>query len=890
MSEVVKASKKLIEVALPLEALNTACKADKERKTGHIRNIHKWFAPMPLPALRAILCATILDAPEDEGSLLAILGLIRDLVVSGAETPPESVLQKARNLLTAKVKPEHLWVLDPFCGGGSTLVEAQRLGLDAEGSDLNPIPVLISHALTVLTKRNIGRKPLTQSSLLEGAGQLAGFETDIRSYANRVRDDVGKQICPLYPSAPNGDDVIYWWWAHTVPSPDPAFKDCRTPLVTSWWLSLKTGEECFLVPVPDREHGKLSFRIAKHGDPLPPGKDKCVFSKAPVTYKYVREQAKKGNLGKMLLAFVSDGPHGRMFWLPDPKHTEAADVGNTAALPTLEIPPDGLGISVQNYNITEWKELFLPRQQRMLATFANSIREVPKWVISDGGDERYGKDIACFLGLCLGKLVQASSTIVRVNVRKGMAAKAEPAFARGDIQLNWDFAETNPFGGSVGDWSQVVTTALRAYGLVEPIGKTVVRQADARQSGELHKGRYIVVTDPPYFAAIGYADLSGYFYYWTRQALKDVWPNLFSTIDVPSTTELIASPDRHGGKLAAAQYFIKGFKEALSHFKEISHPGFPIVIVYAQQQQERSDAEAASTGWEAMLEAILASGLAISGTWPVWGARSARMRGIESNSLASYIILVCRERSEARDIATRRDFVAALRSELPVALKSLRQASVAPVDLAQAALGPGMAVYTKYSKILDASGKAIGVKEALALIVQTLDELTSEMESDFDSDTRWALAWFEQSGFETGEYGMAETLSKAKNTSVQGLKDAGILDKKSPGGKVRLLKPAELPNGWDPASDSRLTVWEMVHHMIRLLEAGGESAAAELLSKLGSRAEAARELAYRLYTICERKKRAQEALSYNALVQSWPEISRLAREDAKPRAEQAAMF
>lgn len=881
--------KKLIEVALPLEAINIACKADKNRKTGHIRNIHKWFAPMPLPALRALLFATILDAPENEEARSRLLKIIADLVASGPEAPADAVLQKAQELIQRQLGSTEVWILDPFCGGGSTLVEAQRLRLASEGSDLNPIPVLISRALTVMTNRNQGRNPLNGSLPLGVTAGLYGFEEDIQRYAVQVRDTVYSSIGELYPNAPNGDPVIYWWWAHTVPSPDPAFSHCETPLVTTWLLSLRSGDEQFLVPEPNRISGEIKFRIETKGNPPQPSKDRCLFSNAPITYKYVREQAKKGRLGRMLLAMVSNGPHGRRHWVPDEIHIQAARVDGPGNLPLLPIPQDGLGISVHNYNLTEWCDLFTPRQQRMLLAFAEAIRNVPTWVTKDDGSKDYGNDIAVFLGLCLGKLAQAASKMVRINVRRGPSAKAEPAFARGDIQLNWDFAETNPFGSSVGDWMQVVTTARRAYGLVDPAGPVpIVRQADVRQAGSDHPGRYVIVTDPPYFAAIGYADLSEYFYYWMRLALKGICPDLFDTVGVPKLTELIASPERHGGRLRASEYFVKGFTEAFIHLANIANGEFPIVVVYAQRQEERSGNNGSSTGWEAMLEAMLQAGLGITGTWPIWGTGSARMRSHGSNSLASYIVLVCRSQMAEKQVGSRREFITSLRTELPSAMAQLQQASIAPVDLAQAAIGPGMAVYSRYAKVLDAEGKSLSVREALALINQTLDEALVEQESDFDPDTRWALAWFEQSGFAEGEYGVAETLSKAKNTSISGMVQAGILFSK--GGKVRLLRPDELASDWDPQTDPRLTAWESVHHLARELEAGGENAAAKVVAKLGSKAETARELAYRLYTVSERKKRASEALSYNALVQSWPEITRLAREGGIATAAQTSMF
>jgi putative DNA methylase len=873
--------KKLVEVALPLEAINVACKADKDRKTGHIRNIHKWFAPMPLPALRALIFAAVMDAPDDDARTQELLGLISDLVATGPEAPEDHVLRRANAELQDQLGGEEVWVLDPFRGGGSTIVEAQRLGLRAEGSDLNPIPILISRALTVIPLQNRGQKPIASAALLTEDSTLSAFRSDIRSYADRVRKAAMQAVGAAYPVAPNGDPVVYWWWAHTVPSPDPAFGHCRTPLTTTWWLSLRTGDEQYLVPEPDSVTGNTRFRIARGGTPPAASKDRCLFSNAPITYKYVREQAQIGRLGRMLLAFASDGDHGRKYWTPDATQVHAAQVPRPDGLPQLEIPQDGLGISVHNYNISEWSDLFTPRQQQMLLAFATAIRQVPAWVVADGGSEQYGRDIATFLGLCLGKLAQAASTIVRLYVRKGPTAKAEPAFARGDIQLNWDFAETNPFGASVGDWTQIVTTALRAYGLVDVTGPVAsVRQADARLSGVDHPGKYIVVTDPPYFAAIGYADLSEYFYYWIRIALKDICPDLFATVGVPKMTELIASPGRHGSPVKASEHFLNDFTETFKHLAKVARDGFPIVVVYAQKQKERVDVGGASTGWEAMLEAIIRAGLGITGTWPISGTGSARMRAHDANSLASYIVMVCRPRRHTLPVASRRDFFNVLKAEMPVALSMLQRGNIVPVDLAQAAIGPGMAVYTRYAQVLDVEGKPLSVRDALTLINQTLDEALAEQEGDFDADTRWAITWFEENGFNEGEYGRAEQLSKSKNTSVEGMAQAGIL--RSGRGKVRLLRPDELPEDWDPATDPRLTAWEMVHHLIRILASGGEGAATELVAKLGSKAEVARELAYRLYTLCDRKKRAAEALAYNGLVQSWPEIARLAWET--PRA------
>jgi putative DNA methylase len=451
----------------------------------------------------------------------------------------------------------------------------------------------------------------------------------------------------------------------------------------------------------------------------------------------------------------------------------------------------------------------------------------------------------------------------------------------------WDFAETNPLAGAGGD----------IYGTVESVCEVIKKQfsvglpgwalqADAVADGI--KTAKVVSTDPPYYDNIGYADLSEFFYVWLRRSLRSVFPGLFATLMVPKAEELVATPYRHGSKEDAEKFFLSGMTQAMHRLAEEAHPAFPLTIYYAFKQVESDGADGtASTGWDTFLDAAVRAGFTLTGTWPMRTELSSRMIGSGSNALASSIVLVCRKRDSQAPTAARREFVSGLKAELPAALAHLQRSNIAPVDLAQAAIGPGMAIYTRYSKVLDAQGNPLSVREALALINQVLDEVLAAQESDFDADSRWALAWFEHAGFAEGEYGVAESLSKAKNTSVAGLVEAGFLA--SSRGKVRLLKPEESQANWDPSTDTRLTAWETVHQLIRALEQGGEGAAAYLVGKLGSRAETARELCYRLYTICERKKRAAEALSYNALVQSWPEITRLAREGGKPR-EQRTTF
>ncbi len=522
-----------------------------------------------------------------------------------------------------------------------------------------------------------------------------------------------------------------------------------------------------------------------------------------------------------------------------------------------------------------------------LATFSDLVTEARARALADGAPEPYADAVATYLAFVVEKLSECHSTICTWSP----ALKNElvvSTFRRQALPMTWDFGEANPFAESSGGIEMTSEAVARVLATALTGTRTAqVVPADAATQDRSH-GK-VVSTDPPYYDNIGYADLSDFFYVWLRRSLKAIYPELFTTLAVPKAEELVATPYRHGSREKAEAFFLSGMTQAMRRLAEQAHPAFPVTIYYAFKQSESDGADGTTnTGWDTFLAALIEAGFAISGTWPMRTERGARSTGIGTNALASSIVLVCRPRAANAATATRREFVDALKAELPCALAELQKANIAPVDLAQAAIGPGMAVYTRYARVLDAEGKPLSVRGALALINQILDEVLAEQEGDFDADSRWALAWFEESGFAEGEYGVAETLSKAKNTSVGGLVEAAILA--SSRGKVRLLRPDELPGDWDPATDPRLTAWETVHHLIRVLESGGEGAAAALLAKLGAKGEAARELCYRLYTLCERKKRAQEALRYNALVQSWPEIVRLSRERDTARAEQTTLF
>jgi putative DNA methylase len=540
-------------------------------------------------------------------------------------------------------------------------------------------------------------------------------------------------------------------------------------------------------------------------------------------------------------------------------------------------------------------DLFSPRQLVSLTTFSDVIVEAMARVRRDalaaglpddakplreggGGAVGYAEGLVVYLNCLLSAVVDDLSSIVTWRTGHGTGA-TRSTFARQALPMVWDFAEANPLAGAAGDITSAAVAIARVLELT-PISATAVGTQEDAAVQTISRDR-VVSTDPPYYDNVGYADLSDFFYAWLRRSMRSIFPNLFATVAVPKTEELVATPGRHGGKEKAEVYFLDGMTRAIRRLAEQAHPSFPVTIYYAfKQTQSDDDAGTSSTGWETFLDAVIRAGFATTGTWPIRTEREARSRGIGANALASSIVLVCRPRAADARTATRREFVAALHRELPEALRHLQAGNIAPVDLAQAAIGPAMAVFTRYARVMDAAGNPLSVRDALALINQTLDEVLAEQEGDFDTDTRWAVAWFEQQGFVEGDFGVAEILSKAKNTSMGGMFEAKIVSSKR--GKVRLFKPQEFPDDWDPDADRRLTAWMIVHQLIRALEAGGESAAASLVAKLGSRAEIARELAYRLYTIAERKKRAAEALSYNALVQSWPEITRLARAQAAP--------
>ena len=696
--------------------------------------------------------------------------------------------------------------------------------------------------------------------------------------------------------------VIAWLWARTVKSPNPAFANVDVPLASTFMLSTKRGKEAYVEPVP--EYGGYRFMVkvgtppdlaaARGGTKISPRADfKCVLSGTPLNAEYIRKEAQNGRMGARLMAIVAEGDRGRIYVSPTPHHEAIPTTAKPMWKPDLMVPTPCHDVDrLPMYGMPTWGDAFTPRQLVALTTFSDlvvAVRErisadaVAADMLDDGvplrdggtGSRAYAEAISVYLGFLVDQQSNQSSTFCGWNnINQQMIV----TFSRQAIQMVWDFAECNVFSTSTGSFANLLERQVKG---IASLGLGI-KGGSALQLDATHQQESVgkmIATDPPYYDNIGYADLSEFFYVWLRGSQRANFPELFSTISVPKTEELIAAVHRHGTRDGAEKFFLAGMTRAMQRLSVQTHAAFPITLFYAFKQSESKGAQIkVSTGWETFLDATVRSGLTITGTWPV-KTESANKLKAQINAMASSIVLVCRPRLADAIVATRREFVEALRTELPNALHQMQSGSIAPVDLAQAAIGPGMAVFTRYSKVLDARGEAVSVRDALALINQALDEVLAEQEGDFDADTRWALAWFEQSGFAEGDFGLAETLSKAKNTSVAGMVEAGIL--RSGAGKVRLLRPQELPEGWVPDSD-RLIVWEAVHHLVRVHDKEGEDAAALLMSKLGPNAEAARELAYRLYRICDQKNRSQEALGYNALVQSWPEVAWLAQQVVRP--------
>lgn len=898
--------RKLIEVALPLEAINREAAREKSIRHGHPATLHLWWARRPLAACRAVLFAQLVDDPSSHPELFPtedeqdrerqrLFEIIERLVV-WENSNDEQVFGDARAEIRRWCGDDLPPVLDPFCGGGSIPLEAQRLGLEVHASDLNPVAVLITKALIEIPPRWAERPPvhprdddqqLFERTTWQGSQGLA---EDVRYYGRWMRDEAERRIGHLYPQAtlPDGTQatVIAWLWARTVTCPNPA---CQTtmPLVRSFWLGKKKGKEAWVRPIPNPAKKRVRFEIG-HGPEGPPVEGSvsrtgatCLVCGSPVPLAHVRVEGKAGRMGAQLMAIVAEGHRQRIYLPPRHEHERAADVPRPDVIPDTELAQDPRNIWCVNYGLTHHADLFTERQLSALSAFSDLVCEARDLVRKDateilpGEEEAYADAIATYLALAVSRTADMLNSLVRWSTSRDQAVGL---FGRQAIPMLWDYAEVAPFAQAAGDLAVTIESAAKAIS-----GLPASREAQAYQSDAqlVHRGNSsVIATDPPYYDNVSYANLADFFYIWLRRSLREVHPDLFATLLTPKDAELIADPTRHGAK--ADELFQTGLERTFASLRQVQADGYPMTIFYAFRQSETDASGTVSTGWETMLEGLLRTGLAVTATWPVRSERGGRMRDIGSNALASSIVLTCRPRPATAGITDRQGFLRTLHDELPRALRDLQKGNIAPVDLAQAAIGPGMAVFSRYAKIVEPSGEPMRVRTALGLINQVLDQVLAEQENEFDAETRWAIKWFEQHGFDEGSYGTAETLFTATATSFDGLIAAGILDGRA--GKIWLLAPADLPDDWDPASDTRVPVWEVTMHLIKRLNEQGEAAAADLLTRVGHIGDVARDLSYRLYNICERKGWAKEALAFNALVMAWPELARAAASTlAQPR-------
>ena len=957
----IKSPRKLIEVALPLDAINEEAALRKRKAPGgYPTALHKWWAQRPPAAARAVIFAQLVNDPgfqqgqgfkygvnkqEAAKKRQELFKIIEDLVL-WENTNNEAVLERARMEIRSSwhevcelnkdhpqaaelFDPERLpSYYDPFGGSGGMPLEAQRLGATAYSSDLNPVAVLLNKAMIEIPPKFAGRPPVNPDWQRTTAGQrmgrdwsgAKGLADDVRYYGACMRAEAEKRIGHLYPpvevTAEMARDrldlkplvgqkltVIAWLWTRTVKSPNPAFSHVDVPLASTFILSSKEGKESYVLPVVEADRYRFTVKVgkpppeAKAGTKLARGANfRCLLSDAAIEPTYIKGEGIAKRMDARLMAVVAEGARGRVYLSP----TEAMEAVPAKAQPTwkpeLSLPDDPRNFWTLNYGLTTYGDLFTPRQLVALTTFSDlvgeararihqdaisaGLKEDPQGLEAGGmGAKAYAEAVSVYLAFVVDRLVDYGCSLSTWRpkdnaMRSGLAKQALP--------MSWDFAEGNAFGDSSSAFNKcadvvadVIETSLAPRGAVG--GKSFQHNA----SDELPDlGPLFVSTDPPYYDNIGYADLSDFYYVWLRRALKAQAGTLLGTISVPKAEELVATPYRHGGVAAAETFFLNGMTRAMANLSNRSHPSIPVTIYYAFKQSDTGDAGTASTGWETFLAAVLASGFALTGTWPVRTEGDNRQVGVGNNALASSIVLVCRKRSTDAPTISRREFIRELNAVLPEALDEMTKGSadgrspVAPVDLSQAIIGPGMAVFSKYSAVLEADGTPMSVRTALQLINRFLAE------DDFDADTQWCLHWFEQHGWGEGVFGEADVLARAKATSVEGLTLAGVIH--GGGGKVRLRKWSEYPADWDPRSDARLPIWEALHQLIRAYREGGDAASGALLTALEGKAEAVRQLSYRLYTLCERLGQAEDARAYNEVITGWSGIEAVATSTPKP--------
>jgi putative DNA methylase len=922
--------RKLIEVALPLEAINRESAREKSIRHGHPSTLHLWWARRPLATARAVLFAQLVDDPSarpEEFPTEDLQRVERERLHSLIErlavwenAQDDKLLAEAHAEILKSTNGNPPEILDPFAGGGTIPLEAQRLGLVAHASDLNPVAVLINKVLLEIPQVFRARPPVfpgRADSEIRGWSAAEGLAADVRAYGTWVRDEARKRLDYLYPEATlrggSKATVIAWVWARTVECVNPACS-AEVPLVSSLDLGKKKGQESWIRPVVSGTRavfevasGKRTAESNKRGQGA---KFDCWVCGAPITPDQVHSQVDlRTKPRNRMLAVVTVGQRKRVYLDATP---EDEAIAASAAVRAAEIRAADIGLNAEcrgtfggnaqgkRYGFFSFADYFTDRQLVAMAEFSSLVEEAREKVrqdaliagmplglpLADGGNgaAAYADAVATYLGFAVSRLSNKMSSVCSWDSSTKMEA-VRSVFARQALQMTWDFAEANPFGGSGGDYVEDTAWVARVLERL-PIGPDgVVRQEDARSA--VTQPDLLISTDPPYYDNIVYSDLADYFYVWLRRTLRTVYPQLLSTVLVPKAEELVANPYRQGGDVGAKQFFEDGFKAVFERARSTALNDFPITVYYAFKQSESDESGHASTGWETLLDGMITSGWEITSTWPNRSELSNRMVASGANALASSIVLSLRPRPVEAPSTDRRGLIAALEVELPPALRKLQQGRIAPVDLPQAAIGPGMAVFSRYSKVIEPDGTSMTVRSALTRINEILDRVLNEQEGDFDPTTRFAIVWYRQHGYGEGKFGDADNLARARNTSVDVMDRDGILQSRA--GKVQLLRPADLSSSYDPASDPHISTWEVLQHIVRALEADGIGTASRVLESAASRSDQAvesdliRELGHLLYRVAEENSWTRDALSFNSLVTSWPEIMEGARGDLPSR-------
>lgn len=898
------ATKKLIEVALPLEKINAESAREKSIRHGHPSTLHLWWARRPLAAARAVIWASLVDDPsshpeqfpteEDQNTeRQRLFKILEDLVV-WENSNNEKVLDAAKAEIMKSTNGNPPALLDPFAGGGAIPLEAQRLGLEAHAHDLNPVAVMINKAMIEIPPKFSGMAPVNSdaqvNSMHDAWARAEGLAEDVRYYGEWMKQEAYKRIGHLYPKVKVPEEqgggeatVIAWIWARTVKCPNPAC-GCEIPLVRSFTLSKKKGHEAYVEPQFFDSKCSYTVKLGEHKEKGTVNRTaaSCVACGTSVPLDYVRSEGSNHRMGRHLIAVVAEGKNGRAYYSPDDIQLCASQVGEPENVPCEDLPEKALGFRIQAYGITKWKDLYTNRQLTALTTFSDLVVETQKKVEADAiavgmsddhvplckgghGARAYGEAVGVYLAFAVDRQADIGSTIASwINT----IGAIRNTFGRQAIPMTWDFAEANPFSSSTGCFSNMVDWIVKCIDNF-PIAQfeAEVSQRDAQSDCGLRN--IMISTDPPYYDNIDYADLSDYFYIWMRRSLKDSYPGLFSTVLVPKTEELIATPFRHGSSMEKAKsFFESGMLSASKQMYLYAREDVPVTIYYAYKQSDSDADGTASSGWETMLNSIVKAGFAITGTWPMRTERGNRMRGNGSNALASSIVLVCRKRPEDAPQTTRRNLIATLRHELRPALKKLQASNIAPVDLAQSAIGPGMGVFSRYRRVLEADGTPMSVRSALQIINEELDLYFNEQVGDLDTASRFCVDLYTQYAYNVVKYGEAEVLANAKSTSIPMLAANGVVYAKA--GDVHLVERADLPEKVDVDEKN---IWLLTQQLTQAMAKGGVEACAQIVASMfGSNAERAKDLAYRLYTIAEQKKWSNEAYAYNALVVAWPDI------------------